>query len=215
MATLSQIKVGNITYDICDANNKNILSNINSELTIINNQLDTINSNLEKVNLNNASGLNYNRFSMPSLASTSVASGSYKDASAITWNLGTNSINKPAFGVFIIQGAFVFDTADGGSWLRVQATIRNRAKSSDSWGNWDTEVHETYKNNQYKLKLENTWTPMTAISTNQQQCLSCYHQNANGNARTCSCSGYITILWSKANDDTKTFSFSNNTITYA
>ena len=208
MATLSQIKVGNITYDICDANTRNLYPQVNTLIETTTEKISDINSNLEKINLNKGSGLNFNKIAIPSRSGSCAKEATF-GGYEITWNLP----DKPAFGAFIIQGYFKFENPGSsiGTWASTIPSIQNRTSSSASWTNWDSEVHVTYTNGQQELMLENTWSSITGVSTGQQQRLACYQNNEKSIARNVACNGYVTILWSKANNDTKTFSESGST----
>ena len=213
MPTLSQIKIGPIQYNLTDYEIKENIPTISNNFSQIQTQLDTINNKMNKINLDKGSGLIISRYAMPSTSSTSRAAATNHIVSTVTWSLPT----RPAFGIVFTQASFTFGAASSpGSWIATNPSIRNRSSSTATSSEAIAiERHqETVSNGNTQHRLMGYPFAISHYSTGWQTYLLIYHSNANNKARNVSTGGYITILWSKANDDTKTFSFSNNTISY-
>ena len=204
-STVSQIKIGETTYDLADIAARDSIAQINNQLSVINNRLS-------QINFSRTAGLCFSRVAIPNYTVT-VANATQSGGYSITWSLA----RKPNIGIMGIHAVVEFGTVDGGTWIRQQPSIQNRASSSASWGNWDYIARETYKNATQRLLIDNTPTPFTSLSTGQQQRIGYYHNNEKGNSRSCSGSGNVWMIWTNTYPNTGNFTESgstNKTITF-
>lgn len=205
-STVSQVKIGETTYDLADIAARDSISQINNQLSVINNRLS-------QINFNRTAGLCFSRVAIPNY-SVSVAHNTQSGGYTITWSLA----RKPNIGIMGIHAIAQFGTVDGGNWIRQQPSIQNRASTSVGWSNWDYIARETYKNAVQRLMIDNTPTPISSLSTGQQQRIGYYHSNEKGNSRSCSGEGYVWIIWTNTYPNTGNFTESgstNKTITFA
>ncbi len=208
MATLSQIKIGQITYNICDVPTLNNLKSIKSSV-------DQINTKINQINYNKSTGLNMNRIYIPNY-SISLASGSSATGNILTFNLPS----KPAYGVWWINGLVNFNgdgknptsTSDSAT---VDGRLVYKSPGATSWSYWDRQVLTTLLYRQAQTcQLKCTPNTISALNTNAQFAFQFSHSNAGRkSARTCNASGWIILIWSDPYPTSKTFSATTNTST--
>lgn len=214
MATLSQIKVGQITYDICDVPTLNNLKSIKSSV-------DQIDAKMNQINYNKSTGLQINRFNFVS-KSESIANNGTGQGYPLTMSLPS----YPFYGVFWINGTIGF----GGTGNNPKATsdtalvegriVVKNSSSITSWTRWDYQYMYTlvYRYEQ-RCQLRNTPNLISECPNGRLFNFEYHHNNTRALARTCSCSGHVNIIWSDPYPTTKTFSRSatstSATVTYS
>lgn len=213
MATLSQIKVGQITYDICDVPTLNNLKSIKSSV-------DQINTKIDQINYNKSTGLQMNRFNFVS-KSESIANNGTGSGYPLTMSLPS----YPFIGIYWINGEIAFaGTGNNPKTMSDTALVEGRIviKNSSSitgWTRWDYQYMYTlvYRNEQ-KCQVKNAPNLISECPNGRLFAFEYKHNNTRALARTCSSSGWINIIWSDPYPTTKTFSRSatstSATVTY-
>ena len=214
MATLSQIKVGQITYDICDVP---ILNNLKS----IKSSINQINTKINQINYNKSTGLQMNRFNFVS-KSESIANNGTGRGYPLTMSLPS----YPFIGIYWVNGTIAFNgTNNAPKATSDTALVEGRmvVKNSSSvvnWSRWDYQFMNTlvYRNEQ-RCQLKNTPNLISECPNGRLFNFEYHHNNTRALARTCSCSGWVNIIWSDPYPTTKTFSRSatstSATVTYS
>lgn len=214
MATLSQIKVGQITYDICDVPTLNNLKSIKSSV-------DQIDTKMNQINYNKGTGLQINRFNFVS-KSESIANNGTGQGYPLTMSLPS----YPFIGIYWVNGTIAFNgTNNAPKATSDTALVEGRmvVKNSSSvvnWSRWDYQFMNTlvYRNEQ-RCQLKNTPNLISECPNGRLFNFEYHHNNTRALARTCSCSGWVNIIWSDPYPTTKTFSRSatstSATVTYS
>lgn len=213
MATLSQIKVGQITYDICDVPTLNNLKSIKSSV-------DQINTKIDQINYNKSTGLQINRFNFVS-KSESIANNGTGRGYSLTMSLPS----YPFIGIYWVNGTIGFagtghnpKTMGDTALVEGRIVIKN-SSSITSWTRWDYQYMYTlvYRNEQ-RCQLSNAPNLISECPNGRLFAFEYKHNNTRALARTCSSSGWINIIWSDPYPTTKTFSRSatstSATVTY-
>lgn len=161
--TLSQIKVGNVVYDICDTTARNSITSLDNSVSSLDNSISSLN--------NSVSSLNNRLNTIVSVSSdaTDVGTGTYHRKHAITLTPGT---------YLILVGCFFASNSSGYRQLYL-TTSSNQGTNRPNGGRFaENVVHpatskETWLYLSNLLNLSSTTTYYVVVYQNSGSTLSC------------------------------------------
>lgn len=199
MADISQIKIGNTTYDICDTTARNSIPSTKNNVEIT----------------------KYKRFDLAPKTISSAACSTVHYGNYAQFTLPS----YPTWGLLYVdgEGYFVATTQYSNSdphkvWYWTEVSIEYRAQSTDSWSPWQKKKHESYLAWQQFQWVYDGFSPIASRATGHQICIGGCHNNYGSKyTRDLRFTGHICILYGQPASSTKDFTSSgtdNITITY-